>query len=97
MKSVPECYLLEATMTEASRHFLQTGEIPEALLQCFNYDGKWLGDTAASEFVNDAAQKHLEKLTIPESRRTMRRPNGQPILLTSYMLEEEPDDLEARR
>lgn len=92
MKPVTECDPLEATMTEASRHFLQTGEIPEALLQCFNYDGKWLGDTAASEFVDYRVQENLENLTIPETRRTITRPNGQSVLLTSYMLEEEPED-----
>lgn len=76
---------LEEQMEEASREYLATGEIPDALLQCFNHDGKWLYDTAASEFVLTHAQIRLWDLTIPASRCVTTNEKGESILLTSYM------------
>lgn len=90
MKSIPECAecdLLEVIMADASRQFLLTGIIPDAMLQCFNQQGEWLGETAASPFVEPAALKKLRKVTIPESRRTITNECGESILLTSFMLE----------
>lgn len=89
--SNPNC-ALEMAMAEASRNYLRTGEIHDTLLQCYNQNGKWLEDTAASQFVDDASQKRLSKITIPESRRCIINANGEHILLTSYSLHEEPDD-----
>ena len=92
MHPIPEYDQLEATIVEASREFLQTGKIPDALLQCYDQHGRWLGGTAASEFVDFAAEQKLAKITIPEDQRTLTNESRESILLTSFILEEEPED-----
>jgi hypothetical protein len=85
MNPILKCDPLEATMVEASKEFLRTGEIPDALLQCFDQEGRWLGDTAASEFLLPDAWLKLCDLTIPANRRVTTNEKGESILLTSYM------------
>jgi len=85
-----EFTIAEPSKTEfakASQAFLSTGKIPELLLQCFDQNGIWLGESPASEYVDPAAYEMLEEMSIPEERRSITNDRGESILLTSYIVE----------
>lgn len=77
----------EKEVYEASLQFLQTGEIADILLPCYNQHGEWLGETPSTEFVTPEALRKLAKITIPEERRSLTNENRETILLTSYIFE----------
>ncbi len=87
--SLSDGELLETAMAEASRRFLETGEIIYPLHHCFDQCGAWLGASAVFPYVLPAARKRLTKITIPESQRSITNEEGESILLTSFLLDED--------